>query len=214
MPGGSGMPKRTSILALTGAALLLTGCGITGNLRGHPGFAPFERPGTRNADREFALSLGPLPLRMGRLLARPMLSDDPEILEILEIAKQLRAVRVYVYAVTDGDAAVRERIALTQNKLVGRGWESVVAIRDDGGFVSALVRLDGSPSLRGLAVIFHDPEEVVLVNVIGRFEPSAFGALMEFFDIETPAVAIESPPPPTAPAQAANESSPAAIETL
>ena len=187
--------KRVRIVPSAAMALLLSACGITGNLRGHPGFAAFERPGIRNANRELALSLGPLPLRIGRLIARPILADDPEM---LEIAKDLQGVRVYVYALTANEAVIRQRLAGTQSKLVDDGWEPVVAVREDGGWVSALVRLeprqpntaDTVDSMRGLVVMVLDSDEVVLINLIGRFEPSTFGALMDYFEIETPAIEI------------------------
>ena len=63
---------RSLFLAL--CTTLLIGCGITGNLRGDPGYAPFESPGLFNTDRVFALSLGPVPLRLAR-------QDDNHILK-------------------------------------------------------------------------------------------------------------------------------------
>ena len=85
------MLARTVAAAL--AALLIAGCGITGNFRHDPGYAAFGEPGPLAEDRELGISLGPLPLAFARLV----LDDDPEVGPIL---KDLRAVRVYSYGAT------------------------------------------------------------------------------------------------------------------
>ena len=65
------MLARTVAAAL--AALLIAGCGITGNFRHDPGYAAFGEPGPLAEDREFGISLGPLPLAFARLVV----DDDP-----------------------------------------------------------------------------------------------------------------------------------------
>jgi hypothetical protein len=56
----------TRALTVLLPAPALSACGLSGNLRYAPGYADFESPGMRETDREFALSLGPLPLRLAR----------------------------------------------------------------------------------------------------------------------------------------------------
>src|SRR5690606_25625632 len=179
MRAGIGLPCAASRLAL------LAGCGITGNLRLNPGYASFS-PGLFDSDtnRELGLSLGVLPLRIAKAIVR----DDPEIAGILG---DLKAVRVYIYEV-DGDAArVRERIERTHGRLVDRGWQPVVAVRDDGEFATALARVDGPERIRGLAVMLLDSEEVVLINLIGDIRPETFGAVMAQMDVQLPETRVQ-----------------------
>lgn len=179
MRAGIGLPCAACVLAL------LAGCGITGNLRLNPGYASFS-PGLFDSDtnRELGLSLGVLPLRIAKAIVR----DDPEIAGILG---DLKAVRVYIYEV-DGDAArVRERIERTHGRLVDRGWQPVVAVRDDGEFATALARVDGPERIRGLAVMLLDSEEVVLINLIGDIRPETFGAVMAQMDVQLPETRVQ-----------------------
>jgi hypothetical protein len=180
------MRELIRALCVSLVASSIAACGVTGNFRMDPGYARFESPGPRDAERTFGLSLGPLPLRIARLIT----SGDPELSQLL---KGLKGVRVYVYAV-EGDASfVRERIEQTRARLVDQGWDAVVAVRDDGEFASALVRTNDAEDVRGIVVMTHDDEEVVLVNVIGRIRPESFGALMGHVGYEGPPVGIDAP---------------------
>jgi hypothetical protein len=82
---------RSCTLVVAAAASLVTGCGITGNFRHDPGYADFRSPGPWATDRQIGLSLGPLPLKLARLVLDE--DDEPELHGIL---KGLRAVRVYI----------------------------------------------------------------------------------------------------------------------
>ncbi len=173
---------RTVTLA-TGL-LALGACGFTGNFRMNPGYADLRSPGMLDTDRDFALSLGPLPLR----IARAFVHDDPELSGML---RALKGVRVYIYDV-DGDVErVYGRIEAARGRLVAEGWHPVVAVREDGGVASALVRLDQEPNvMRGLVVMFQDEEEVVFVNLIGSIEPETFALAMSELGIDVPMMAL------------------------
>src|SRR5690606_36110605 len=180
------MRRALSIAAVAAAVAVLGACGVTGNLRFHPGYADLGSPGRRDTDRELGLSIGPLPLRFARMF----FADDPELAAIL---RDIRAVRVYVYEV-DGDAErVHARIDAARNRLVERGWHPIVAVRDDGELVSALVRMDGPERIHGLAVMVQDDEDVVLVNVIGRIEPETFAFVMDEVGVDLTHVSLGRP---------------------
>jgi hypothetical protein len=176
-------------LAVATSGLALGACGFTGNLRFNPGYAELGSPGIVDTDRSFGLSLGPLPIR----LARVFLADDPEISGIL---KDVKGVRVYTYEV-DGDAErVNANMEESRGRLVERGWQPVVAVREDGGLVTALVRMDDEDErIRGLVVMVQDDEELVLVNVIGNLAPETFAFAMAELDIELPTMAFAPPEP-------------------
>jgi len=173
---------------ICGAALALAACGFTGNLRGNPGFAPFRSPAEmHNTDRELALSLGPIPVRMARMASRVAFRDEPWLPEAL---KDVRAVRVYAYAI-DGDVdIVSHELEQQKAELVADGWHDVVVVREDGGLVSALVMSARADDvIQGLVVLYQDEEDLVLVNVIGHLRPETFGTVMNELDIEVPVLA-------------------------
>ena len=59
------MNLMTRVAFLGTFVLTVSACGFTGNLRADPGFASFGAPARLNeTDRRFALSLGPVPVRI------------------------------------------------------------------------------------------------------------------------------------------------------
>jgi hypothetical protein len=176
--------------------IALSACGFTGNLRGNPGFASFGVPSTLpEADRQFGLSLGPIPLRFATMVSRPIFNEEEAW--ISDALSDVRAVRVYVYEV-DGDTdRVIAQMDATRSKLIVDGWDQLAAVRDDGGLVTALVMHEQPELVRGIVVMYEDDEELVLVNVIGKIRPETFSSLMEGMDIEIPLMEIEGPKPAT-----------------
>ena len=177
--------KVVQLVAATGM-VALGACGFTGNLRFNPGYAELGSPGLRDTDRDFGLSLGPLPIR----LARAFMADDPEISGIL---RSLKGVRVYTYEVNGDAERVHARMSATRTRLIEQGWQSVVAVREDGGLVSALVRMDEPELMRGLVVLVQDDEDVVLVNLIGAIEPETFALVMDEIGIQMPTMVVALP---------------------
>jgi hypothetical protein len=165
------MVGRIALIVMTGS-LALTACGITGNLRLDPGYAAFKSPGILNSDREFALSLGPLPL----WLLRKGAEDDPD-----DIFQDLDAIRFYCYEIEGGSEKVRTRMEATAADLIEKGWAPMAAVREDGGLVSVLAKQDRD-QIRGLAIIIHEDSELVLLNLIGRIQPRGLlsSSLSEF----------------------------------
>jgi len=163
--------RMAPALSIAAAAFLLSGCGITGNFRMNPGYAEFDSPGLPHADRELALSLGPIPLK----IANVVLVHDPILSSIL---RDVRAVRVYTYAVDGDNALAREHIEDARSRFVAGGWRPVAVVHDDGEFTAALVRLDAPEKIRGVVVMSAGREEVVYVNAIGKIRPKTFDRLM------------------------------------
>jgi hypothetical protein len=85
---------------------------------------------------------------------------------------------------------VARRVRETQSDLLGDGWLPIAAARDDAESVAVLMRLDRSRT-RGLAVIVQDPEEVVLVNLIGEVRLEFFADYMAELDIATPPIELD-----------------------
>jgi hypothetical protein len=178
------MLRAIRVLGLVAVCALLSNC-VFGGLRANPGYASFGSPGFRDTDRELAISLGPLPIKLARLITR----GDPEIEPML---RGLKAVRVYTYDV-DGDVErVQKRMEDVRASLITEGWDQVVAVRDDGELVTALLKMDKRNAIRGMAVVVQDHEEIVLVNVIGDIRPESFSAVMTQLDLELPTIAVSA----------------------
>jgi hypothetical protein len=182
--GARPLRRAAKILGIAAACMLLANC-VFGGLRGNPGYAAFGSPGFRDTNRELAISLGPLPMKLARLIT----AGDPEMESML---RGLKAVRVFTYDVDGDPERVRKRMEDVRGGLVEEGWDQVVAVRDDGELVSALVKMDKRGSIRGMAVVVQDDADVVLVNVIGDIRPESFSALMTEFDIELPSITVSA----------------------
>jgi hypothetical protein len=165
-------------------ALLLAGCGVSGNFRHDPGYAAFGRPGPLVGQRELGLSLGPLPLA----LARFVMADDEEIGAILQ---ELRAVRVYVYDVTRDSESVARHLREVQADLIADGWLPLVTVKDGTEQVAVLLRAGEEGRNRGLAVIVHDSTETVLVNLIGNVRLDLVGSYLAELDVATPPIELD-----------------------
>jgi hypothetical protein len=176
------MTARTVLLAAL--VSLLAACGITGNFRNDPGYAAFGSPGFLATDRELAISLGPVPLRV----ASWFLHDDPDVGPLLG---ELRAVRVYTYEVAGDLEQMARRVSDMQAALVDDGWLNVIAVREGDELTSVLLRPAPGGGNRGLTVIVQDPSEVVLVNLIGNVRLDLFNDYMSDLDVEAPLVEID-----------------------
>jgi Domain of unknown function (DUF4252) len=172
---------------IAGLCVVLADCGILGNRRLDPGYAAFGSPGVEDTKRDFALSLGPLPLSLSRVASRFVLKDEPELSAMLV---GLRAVRVYTYEVNGDMTRVAARMEAMRADLVHKGWQQIVAVRDDGELVTALIKMEGPDRIRGMAVLVQDDEDITLVNVIGNIRPENFGAMMAALDIDVPSMSV------------------------
>ncbi|MEM9304830.1 MAG: DUF4252 domain-containing protein [Pseudomonadota bacterium] len=166
------------------AVLALTGCGISGNLRHHAGYAPFDSPKSWEADDVMAVSLGPLPLR----IARVFVDEDEEGMEVL---RALDAVRVYIYELDGDNQRINARLDATAKDLEAAGWSPMVAVREDDGFVRVLVAMESGDQIDGMVVMVSEPDEVVLVNLMGDIRPELFSDYMAGMDVDVPPVTID-----------------------
>jgi hypothetical protein len=174
------------LAGIAGPCLALVGC-VLGNFRHDPGYAAFGSPGIEDTDRDFAISLGPVPLRLGRFASGFVLKDEPELSKVLV---GVRSVRVYTYDVKGDVIRVQGRMDAMRAALIQKGWQQIVAVRDDGELVSALVRMQGVDRIRGLAVMVRNDHDLTLVNVIGNIRPESFSVMMAALDINVPPMSV------------------------
>jgi len=165
---------------------LVAGCGVTGNFRHDPGYASFGSLHRLESNEQLSLSLGPLPLRLARWVLDE--EDEPELEPLLA---ELKAVRVYTLEGVRRPAAVADEIERVKRELLADGWIGVITVREDDEITSVLLRPGERGRNRGLTLISQEPDEIVLVNLIGNVRLDVFGDYMAELEVEVPAVEID-----------------------
>jgi hypothetical protein len=176
------------ILILGASSWLLAGCGITGNFRHDPGYADFGALQRLPADSHIRLSLGPLPLKIAAWGVG--LSEDDE--EVGTFLRELRAVRVYTFeGVEEDPAVVASGVEELMAELGRNGWLNIAAVREDSERTSVFLRPDKNFSHHGLVIVVEEPDEVVLVNLIGNIRLDFIDGYMADLDVRVPPIEID-----------------------
>jgi hypothetical protein len=178
---------RSRSPALAGLIPLLTACGITGNFRHDPGYADFSSLQQIDAESDFGLSLGPLPLQIAKWVAH-----DEEDLEPL--LRELRGVRVYTFEGIAEPEKFASGVRTLTAELAADGWLKVAAVREDDELTSVFLRPDKDFVHHGLTVIIQEPDEVVLVNLIGNIRLDFIDGYMAGLDLDVDVPPIEIDP--------------------
>lgn len=178
------MSLRALIAVAT--ACLLGGCGITGNFRNDPGYAAFGSLHRLESSDDLSISLGPLPLKLARWVL-----DEDDADELEPLLAELRAVRVYAFDGLRSPENVADEIEEVRRELLADGWVSLIAVREGAEVTSILLRPGERGRNRGLTVITQEPDEIVLVNLIGNVRLDFFSDYMGELDVEVPAVEID-----------------------
>ena len=176
------MPLRS--LGLAVLVPLLTACGVTGNFRHDPGYADFGSLQRLDAESDFGISLGPLPLQIAKWVTH----DDEEVGPFL---RELRAVRVYTFEGIADSKQVETGVEKLRGELADDGWLTVAAVRDGDELISVFLRPDKNFEHHGLAVVIQEPAEVVLVNLIGNIRLDFINGYMADLDVEVPQIVID-----------------------
>ena len=176
------MPLRS--LGLAVLVPVLTACGVTGNFRHDPGYADFGSLQRLDAESDFGISLGPLPLQIAKWVTH----DDEEVGPFL---RELRAVRVYTFEGIADSKQVETGVEKLRAELADDGWLTVAAVRDGDELISVFLRPDKNFEHHGLAVVIQEPAEVVLVNLIGNIRLDFINGYMADLDVEVPQIVID-----------------------
>jgi len=167
-------------------ALTLSACGVTaGGLRNDPGYADLDYPGWREADKEFGISLGPLPLRFAAWVVDE--EDDPETAAML---RELKGVRIRIYEIEGDRHRVFDRITESGRQLEKNGWDRLVTVNDEDENVLVMVK-GSATEISGMAVLTADHDEAVFVNMIGNIRPEFFNDILDSVDSDVDVPDIE-----------------------
>ena len=107
-------------------------------------------------------------------------NEGPQTAAMLEA---LDGVRVRVYRVGPEAEQVQLHQALNSSvrRLSDGDWQVAMRVVEDDSIVHVLVREEEGDIL-GFALVSADDEELVLVNVMGRFDAATLNALAETLD--------------------------------
>ena len=108
--------------------------------------------------------------------------EQPDAAKLL---RNVQLVQVYVIGLTEENREeMQKRIQKIRQDLEGRGWERNVNVQGkDGEDVAVYTQTRGGETLAGVAVTVLDPQQLVLVNVVGDIRPEQIAALGESLNI-------------------------------
>ena len=117
-------------------------------------------------------------------LLQMLMGIDPEL---KELAGELQSIHAVVLEVSEDEAdrwkKGRDLLLRTEKELLGRGWDRITKIQDEGANVSVLVLSDGE-TIGGLVVLVSGEDgELVCANIAGDIDLAAISKLGEKLDI-------------------------------
>lgn len=117
------------------------------------------------------------------LVAEASRYEDPELADLLT---KLRAIQVRGYDLQPADyGAAEARVQDLGQQLEGRGWDTVVRVREDDEYVNMFVRVNEGV-IAGMVVMTLAPrdEESFFINIVGEIDPKQVGRIGRTFDID------------------------------
>ena len=179
----TGLPAFATAFALCLAAALAPAAAVAAEqaVEEHPGYVDFSRlSALAGVEPVIEVSLKAPMLNMITNLVPEEEQDAADF-----ISKLLRVtVRVFEGPQLDVPA-IAETMAEIAADLDAEGWERVVRVRDGDEHVDIYFRLSNAADLiHGIAIMVAEPQETVLVNVVGDIDDDDIAALGRRFDID------------------------------
>ena len=178
--------SRLSVLLLLLAICLVPGPATAQLHEDHPGYFPIEELGIlpeESINLEINLT-GP----MMKFIALATDEAEPELARLIE---GLKSIRVRGADLDRGNADdVRSGIRDATQQLAERGWISMVRIRDDNEEIHIYFK-DQEGEMVGLTVLSLEGDEAMLINLVGKVDPTGLGSLAEGLDLPQLEQAVE-----------------------
>lgn len=110
---------------------------------------------------------------------------EKEQAEAAKLLRSVELVRVNVIGLTDENREeMQKRIQKIRQDLGGRGWERNVNVQGkDGEDVGVYTRTGGGETLAGVVITVINPQNAILMNVVGNIRPEQIAALGESLNI-------------------------------
>lgn len=172
--------RRKSLVVAAALWVVLNGAvAVRAQIEDHPGYFPIDQFGIlseENLTLEISLEKGML-----QLVAAVMGAEEPELAELIA---GLESIRVRIAPAESLDkASVRQRMSEATTWLEGRGWGTMLRVREAGEVINIYTRLSGG-ELQGIAVLAMEASgDAVLVNVVGSLLPEQLAGLADVLDI-------------------------------
>lgn len=119
-----------------------------------------------------------------RLVTEASRGEDPELTSILS---KLKAIEVRGYPLTHAQFEdIGRRTGSLASELEGRGWDTVVRVREDDQRVNIFMKVQ-EDVIAGLVVMVLEPDDeegAVFVNIVGDINPEEIGRIGRKFNID------------------------------
>lgn len=169
------------MLPLALAASAPTAGAADSDVRDHPGYVDFSGlTGMANVEPMVEISLKEPLLAM---ITNFISEEDKEVGSFVS-----KLIRVTVHVFESGAFEPDEAIASMSDIGAGlemQGWERVVRLRESGDYVDIFMRMSSDArTIHGITIMAAEPEDTVLVNIVGDIDSEDISALGRRFDIE------------------------------
>lgn len=111
---------------------------------------------------------------------------DKQQPDIARLIRSVQLIHVNVVGISDENRdELNKRVGQIRTELAAKGWERNVNVKQQSGEdVGVYTKTRGGQALAGLAIIVVEPQQVVLVNIVGDIHPDQVAALGESLNIK------------------------------
>jgi len=173
--------SKLMMIAVLGMALLQPAVAQQEDVLDHPGYVNFsELNEIAGSEPNVEVSLKEPLLR---LITNILKNNEEEAAQFISTLIRVN-VRVFDSSQIDTDRMAETMSAVAQ-RLDADSWERVVRVREGTDHVDVYFRLsDDAELIHGIAIMVAEPDETVLVNIVGDISPDDISAIGERFDID------------------------------
>ena len=179
-------PNTTTsrVLGILTAAILATGIVMavdpeTAKLPGYVDGAPFLDLASEDGELvEVSLPRSVLSMFCGSEQGK----DESDVSGIACGLEWIGAVVIEIGAEAANEYQAQELIEKTEKKLLGKGWERLARVQEDGEVLKVLM-LPSGRSVLGLVVLIVEEHEIVFANVAGNIDMAQLRKLGDQMDI-------------------------------
>ncbi|MFK7865045.1 MAG: DUF4252 domain-containing protein [Pseudohongiellaceae bacterium] len=171
---------NSALLTVLISAVVPLASAADSSIENHLGYVDFSQlTSIANVEPTVEISLKAPLLNMVTNLIR---SEDEEAAAFIS---KLFRVTVNVFESESIDvSAISASMNQTAQELDSAGWDRVVRVREDEDHVDIYFRLgDDADRIHGIAIMVAEPENIVLVNIVGDISTEDISALGRRFDI-------------------------------
>jgi len=174
----------TRVLGILTAAILATGVVVavdpeTAKLPGYVDGTPFLDLASEDGELvEISLPRSILSMFCGSEQEK----DESDVTGIACGLEWIGAVVIEIGAEAGSEHRAQELIEKTEKRLLGKGWERLARVQEDGEVLKVLM-LPSGRSVLGLVVLIVDEHEIVFANVAGNIDMAQLRKLGDQMDI-------------------------------